>query len=218
MSPATTARRTASSSTEEGGSAPRSPRQAARREATRAEILDAAWTIVQREGLAALSLRDLGAQVGMRAQSIYSYFGSKNDIYDLMFRQGYEQMLDEVVVEVADTELPGFLVTARKGALDYFDFCVADTVRYQLLFQRTIPGFEPSPASYAVAVDAYDRTVGQLRCFPGTTDADLDLWTALLSGLVSQQVANEPGGTRWRDLVPGTIELLLANIAERRST
>ena len=38
----------------------------------------------------------------------------------------------------------------------FVEFCTSDPVRYQLLFQRTIPDFEPSPESYA-----RDRAVEQ---------------------------------------------------------
>ena len=34
-------------------------------------------------------MRDLGAAVGMSAQSIYFYFGSKDEIHDVMFADGY---------------------------------------------------------------------------------------------------------------------------------
>lgn len=193
---------------------PRS-RVQARRAAARAEIVAAAWQLARRDGLGALSLRELGAEVGMRAQSLYSYFDGKHAIYDAMFRQGYEQMIDEVAAEpdVPMGELsPGEVrefVLGRASA--YFDFCVADPVRHQLLFQRVIPGFEPSQASYAVAVEAYERTVGQLRGLVGAGDADLDLWTAVMSGLVSQQLANDPGGTRWRVLLPRAVDLLVSD-------
>jgi AcrR family transcriptional regulator len=43
---------------------------------------------VRAEGLAALTLRDVAAKVGMRPPSLYSYFPSKNAIYDAMFLQG----------------------------------------------------------------------------------------------------------------------------------
>ncbi|HLY82361.1 MAG TPA: helix-turn-helix domain-containing protein, partial [Acidimicrobiales bacterium] len=63
-------------------------RRAERHEATRAEILDAAWDLARTEGLAGLSLRDLARKVGMQAPSLYSYFDSKHAIYDAMFAQG----------------------------------------------------------------------------------------------------------------------------------
>src|SRR5579871_2270532 len=67
-------------------------RRAERHEATRTEILEAAWALARAEGLAGLSLRDLAAAVGMRPPSLYSYFDSKNAIYDAMYKRGYEEM------------------------------------------------------------------------------------------------------------------------------
>ena len=63
-------------------------RKAERREATRAEILEAAGELIREHGVAGLSLRDLGQKVGMRAQSLYSYFESKEAIYYALFGQG----------------------------------------------------------------------------------------------------------------------------------
>ncbi len=166
---------------------------------------------MRHEGLAGLSLRDLAEQVGMRAPSLYSYFESKHSIYDAMFRQGYEQLLRSCPEPPRSTSVSEFGDYAHATALAFFDFCVADPARHQLLFQRSIPGFEPSPESYAVAVEAYEFSVGTLRRFPQVSDDDLDLWTATLTGMVSQQLANDPGGTRWRDLVPRAVDMLITN-------
>src|SRR5690242_17950620 len=68
-------------------------RRAERHSATRDEILQAAWKQVSERGLAGLSLRDLAAAVGMRAPSLYSYFASKNDIYDAMFADGNREFV-----------------------------------------------------------------------------------------------------------------------------
>jgi hypothetical protein len=42
----------------------------------------------------------------------------------------------------------------------------------------------------------------------------LDLWTAVLTGLTDQQISNDPGGTRWTQLVDRAVDMLLA---ERRT-
>jgi AcrR family transcriptional regulator len=73
---------------------PSRDRRAERREATKAEILDAAWAIAREEGLAALSLRDVARRVGMQAPSLYGYFDSKMAIYDAMYAQGSQQFVD----------------------------------------------------------------------------------------------------------------------------
>ena len=79
----------------------------------------------------------------------------------------------------------------------FMDFCTGDQARYQLLFTRAIPGFEPSADSYAIAVKAI-TTVRSLLADAGLRrEADFDLWTSLTAGLASQQLANDPGGDRY---------------------
>ena len=68
------------------------------------------------------------------------------------------------------------LDAARRSAHRFFEFCVSDPVRYQLLFQRTIPDFVPSERSYAVAQDVYERTFDRLKAIgldqPGDRPVD----------------------------------------------
>src|SRR6478735_5367348 len=82
---------------------PAEGRVALRRKRTEAEIVAAAWDLVHTHGIASLSMRDLGERVGMKAQSIYSYFASKNDIYDAMFREGQIAFAAVMTITPADT-------------------------------------------------------------------------------------------------------------------
>ena len=175
----------------------------------------AAWALCRAEGLAGLSLRDLAAAVGMRAPSLYSYFDSKLAIYDAMFAEGCQQFLDEVV------ELPrtGDTMTDLKTSLrHYVEFCASDHVRHQLLFQRTIPGFEPSPESYAISVQGLEVLVGWFHELGFDDPADVDLATAVGSGLASQQISNDPGGDRWIRLVDDAVEMLVGHLEGRAGT
>jgi AcrR family transcriptional regulator len=186
-------------------------RRSARRRATRDEIVAAAWELAREQGLTGLALRDLARRVGMKAPSLYSYFGSKAEIYDAMFHDGSLAFLaafDEVGSLDGDPR-----ARARAGARRFFAFCVEDPVRYQLLFQRTIPGFEPSEESYGVAVEAYRRATEELSGVGVTDKSGMDLWTAVLSGLVDQQLANDPGGDRWERLVDRAVDMVLREIA-----
>ncbi len=71
------------------------------------------------------------------------------------------------------------------------------------MFARVIPGFEPSPASYALAQRLVDRCVGLLSALGAGSPAQIDVYTALVAGLGAQQAANDPGGDRWtRHLEP----------------
>ena len=188
-------------------------RRTQRHQATKAEILDAPWEIVRAEGLAALSLRDVAARVGMRAPSLYQYFESKHAIYDAMFGQGWQAYLDALSDAVVPKDKRTRLVALMRK---FFDFAVADPARYQLMNQRTIPGFEPSPEAYAPAVAVYDAFRDAAAEIGITDQRMLDLWTALSTGLVNQQIANDPGGDRWRRLVEDAVDMYLHHVDRQR--
>lgn len=179
-----------------------------RRAETRAEILDAAWELARRHGLPAFSMRDLGAEVGMRAQSLYAYFPSKAALYDAMFRQGYEQ-LGTVVADWPDTlaDDPDPRATFTRLNREFAEFCNADAVRYQLLFQRVVPDWEPSAEAYAIAVEHLDRLRRALRSLGVDSRRATDLWTAIATGLTAQQLSNDPGGRRWLRLVDDAVDM-----------
>jgi AcrR family transcriptional regulator len=185
-------------------------RRAERREATKAEILEAAWKLAREEGLAALSLRDLARQVGMQAPSLYSYFDSKHAIYDAMFAQGAREFLERR----AALGSTGDQLRDLKVSTHFFiDFCTEDPARYQLLFQRTIPGFEPSPESYAISIEALAAVRVQLQQMGLTDPAALDLLTAISTGLTDQQISNDPGGDRWIRLVDEAMEMFFEHVS-----
>ncbi len=180
-------------------------RRAERHEATKSEILEAAWAQVRAEGLAALSLRDVAKAVGMRAPSLYSYFDSKHAIYDAMYAQGSQQFVDAQRATLTTPEEP--LEALQAVARFFVEFCAADFARDQLLFQRTIPGFEPSPETFAIS-QANLAELGDLLGRCGVNDPEsLDLFTALITGLTDQQLSNDPGGDRWIRLIDSAIEM-----------
>jgi AcrR family transcriptional regulator len=181
-------------------------RVAIRRAATQREILDAAWEIAREHGLAAIAMRDLGARVGMRAQSLYEYYPAKHAIYDAMFADGHRLLLERI--EVLPPE-PDPVAALRRINRVWMHFCTEEPVRYQLLYQRTVPGFEPSAESYALAVRTLEHTRRCLRDCGVRTARALDAWTALTIGVVAQQNANEPKGRRWLRLADDLIDMYL---------
>jgi AcrR family transcriptional regulator len=192
--------------------APPVDRREARRRQTRDEIVAAAWDLVRENGLAGLAMRELGQRVGMKAQSIYSYFDSKNDIYDAMFHEGYLAFGEELS-EVSEAAASDVRQVAHRYALSFFRFCTSDPVRYQLLFQRTVPDFVPSEESWAVALGVYESFTEQFASIGAASQELLDLWTAMLTGLTDQQISNDPGGDRWERLLDRAVDMLLREIA-----
>ncbi|NYJ05733.1 TetR/AcrR family transcriptional regulator [Petropleomorpha daqingensis] len=183
-------------------------RRADRHAATKSEIVAAAWRLARERGLGAWSLRDVAREVGMQAPSLYGYFASKNAVFDAMFAEGCAELASRVEEAAASPASP--VEKLRASAPLFFDFCVEDPARFQLLFLRVVPGFEPSPESYALAQIALDRLAEVLAAAGMGSPELVDLWTALTTGLASQQVSNDPGGDRWRRLLEPAVEMFLA--------
>lgn len=189
----------------------RRDRRRDRHEATKQEILDTAWSMVRAQGLAALTLRALARAVDMEPQSLYTYFASKNALYDRMFADGNR----ELERRFADADIPGGARGAlRAVARTFVEFAAQDQARYQLLFLRTIPQFQPSEESYAIAAEILARVRAILTRAGLRDDADFDLWTAVVAGLASQQLANDPGGDRYLRLIDGAVDMFADHILD----
>lgn len=183
---------------------PNRDRRAERREATRREIIDAAWLIARRDGISAITLREVGELVGMRAPSLYSHFESKNAIYDAMFAESWRGVLEVFdAVTFPDDPRAALLLEAEV----FFDYATEDLARHHIMNQRVLHDFQPSEEAFAAAVEAYDRMREAMRDWGVKRAADLDLWTALLAGAINQQHANDPGGKRWRRQLPRLVEM-----------
>ena len=194
---------------------PTHDRRSERRESTRAEILEAAWELARTQGLAGLSLRDVARKIGMRPPSLYWYFDSKHAIYDAMFAEANRQLL----ARLAELDWPADpRALLRLTARVFVEFSAEDVERYQLMFQRTIPDFEPSPGSYALAMRVFEEMQGRFAAAGLTDPAQFDLWTALAAGLAAQQTSNDPGGDRWLRLVDEAADMYADHVLQKPTT
>jgi AcrR family transcriptional regulator len=190
-------------------------RRGRRREAKQARILAEAWALAHRDGLAAISLRDLADRVDLRQPSLYAYFDSKLGLYDLMFADGNHQLLEWVMSHPLSDDPRIALV---EFVQELVRFSSDDVVRHQLLFQRTIPRFEPSPTSFALALEFYELARQRLALAGVSDPGDVDVFSALVNGLAHQQVANDPGGDRWVLLAERAVDMFLADVDRRRQS
>jgi hypothetical protein len=91
----------------------------------------------------------------------------------------------------------------RAGAAAVVRWAVENPALAQLLHWRPVPGFEPSPAVFAAAGRDWQLLraefaaavrLGQLAPSADSDDA-ARMHTVLVSGLITQQLANQPGAT-----------------------
>ncbi len=131
----------------------------------------------------------------MQAPSLYTHFDSKMAIYDAMFGEAwsdYESTLDDLEASLS----PDPRTALKQVARQFYDYAIADHPRYQLMNERVVPGFAPTPESYAPSVRVFERGHRIVTALGDISDADFLIWMSVLGGLVNQHFANDAGGTR----------------------
>lgn len=171
-------------------------RAAARRRLVERQILDAAWSLMAREGVAAVSVREVARSVGLRQQSLTHYYPTKQALLDALFADGFAD-LRRTLERLPPTDDAVDRVVAVAVAV--VDYCVANPARYHLMLQRTLPSFAPSDESFLVALGCLTVLVDSLTAAGITDPADVALIRGLISGLAAEQIANDPQGRVFAD-------------------
>lgn len=170
-----------------------------RRAAVAGLVIDHAKAILDEDGAGAVTVSEIARRMGMRAPSVYKYFDSLNAIYDALFARGQHLLLAYVHDAVRECE-PG-VETLLEGNRAFVRWATSEQGLAALLFWRPVPGFEPSPPTYEAAQELWQEGRAHLRAAvargelspAADTDQAQRLLTVLVSGIVSQQLANQPG-------------------------
>jgi len=177
-----------------------------------ARIIECAWKLAREQGIAGVSLHALAREVGVRQPSLYEYFGSKNALYDAMFADGNRKLIQRLDA----VRLPREPRAALKRFLSAFTaFGLEDPARYELLFQRHVPGFTPSAGSYALAEQVLGRVVSLVQAAGVTKQGDIDCVVAVTAGLIEAQTSNDPGGSRWVRHLNRLVDLVVDDATNR---
>jgi len=183
-----------------------------RRARAQREILDAAWSEMTRAGVAALSVREVARVVGIRQQSLTHYFPTKQALLDALVADGFHDLrrrFDDL--RAAADPVDGVVDVA----VAFVEHLAARPAAYHLMFQGTVPGFEPSEASHAIALSVLRVLVERLAAAGITESADLALVRSMMSGIVAEQIANDLRGRLFLDQTQRGIRAVLSILTPR---
>lgn len=200
---------------------------------TREEIVTAALAAMAETGAGGLSLGEVARRVGMRTPSLYEYFGSKLALVDEIFRRGWDELgaqtapILERALAMPDDQLGAQLGDLLgQAATTLVTWAQTHQASAQVMFWRPIPGFVPSAESIQAASVLVDQAASlfadlvRRALLAGDVDEMTGGWTTTVSGVVSQQLANEPAATpgtgRFVDLIPSLTETFLARFGTSR--
>jgi AcrR family transcriptional regulator len=174
-------------------------RRLLRRQQTIEEALDAAVAIMGEDGVGGLSMSEIARRLGMRQPSLYKYFPSLHAVYDALFARGVAG--SGAAVRAAAAAGPRGVPAIRAAGRALVRWAVENPALAQLLYWRPVPGFAPTAATFAPSVALLDQLRAAFAAavqagvlHPDAASAEAPrLFTVVLSGLISQQLANEPG-------------------------
>jgi AcrR family transcriptional regulator len=190
---------------------------AAGRQAVRRLLLDAASRLLEAEGPDALTVRRIAAAAGCSTTVLYTLFGGKAGVAEGLWREGFERLRQALEQAEGDDPLGRLAALGRA----YRANALANRPYYAVMFQRPIPGFQPSEQAYAeslrplkILVDAVADCIGAgiFRDADPTHVAGV-LWAAA-HGAVSLELAGYEGAvdaeSRFQDLLSAAAAWFLA--------
>lgn len=193
-----------------------SPRQRRNRERMIQDILSHARDIMRKDGVGALTMHELARRLDIQPPSLYNYFSGLMDIYDSLFKLGF-QLWDEYVNDYIEESSP-WQDQIRMAMEAYMTFAKKNPDLYQLCFERPIPGFVPSEESLQISFGSLEAYYGHIAGLREDMQTDLsteqlgDLIIALTHGLTALHIANEPefpfGQGRFGSLIPAALSVL----------
>jgi AcrR family transcriptional regulator len=157
--------------------------------------------IMAEDGVGGLTVTAVAQRMNVRGPSLYKYFPSLHAIYDSLFARGAATSAQAIATAVEG--LPRGTARIRAAAHATVRWCMENQALAQLLYWRPVPGFVPSPEAFAVSLDDMKHARAEfgeaVRRGQLSTGVDIEeairVFTVLLSGIITQQMANEPGAT-----------------------
>ncbi|MDR3662510.1 MAG: TetR/AcrR family transcriptional regulator [Mycobacterium sp.] len=102
----------------------------------RRQLVEAGIAILERDGLPALSVRKLAAEVGTSTMVVYTHFGSKAGVIDAVIGETFARF-GRALTAVPHTDDP--VADFFSMGVAYHRFAMADPQRYQMMFGTAAP-------------------------------------------------------------------------------
>jgi AcrR family transcriptional regulator len=185
---------------------------------TRDSIVDAARRILVTEGPDGLTVRKIATAAGHSTMAVYSRFGGKDGLVDELFGEGFA-LLTAALESAGTTDDP--LADLDRQGTAYRGFALDHPQHYSLMFDRPVPGFEPSGDTLAIAIAALEvlaRGLERAMDHGELTRSDpmvtaVSMW-GTCHGLVSLELTGAaPPGIDWDATYASTCRALLRGLA-----
>jgi AcrR family transcriptional regulator len=116
-------------------------------------LLQAAQSILQEQGIEALSLRTLAKATGVTQAAPYSHFRDKNDLLAAVAEKGFQSLA--LGMAEAATGAPTIQTRIEKLLTAYIEFACANKTLFRLMFGREVSDMKAYPTLAMTAGKSY---------------------------------------------------------------
>ena len=159
---------------------------------SRERVLAAALELVDREGLSTLSMRRLGAELGVESMALYRYAASKDALLDGLVEALYLELEERLAAEPESSrtaQAPAWRTRLHRVARTMYDVCLAHPQAVPLLATRMLA--VPLARRPAAVLADHERVLALLMeagFDAATASAVFRAFTAWLLGYVSVEL------------------------------
>jgi AcrR family transcriptional regulator len=160
-------------------------------------LLQTAVQMIQKEGVQALTLRGVGARLGVSRTALYRHFEDKQDLLCRVAAEGFRRFHEALSTAVARAEARGADPMPAMAAA-YARFARTYPSHYQTMFSGVLTGERSHPdlerhgkAAFDVLLDAIRRAQEDGRIRRGDPVEYAEITWALSHGLATLGMANQ---------------------------
>lgn len=121
-------------------------------------LLESARRLLASEGAAALTVRRIASEVELSTMNVYSRFGGKDGIIDVLYREGFVKLF---AMLAAVPRTPDLRTNIHSFTAAYRSFALENRHMYDLMFRSAAPEFTPSDESGEVGLSLLDGLVAR---------------------------------------------------------
>jgi AcrR family transcriptional regulator len=154
----------------------------------RRRILRASQVLIEREGLSALSMREVARRAGVSHQAPYNHFADREAILGALAEEGFLILRDQLVRVLATHE--DNTARLRAGARGYVEFAVKYPAHFRLMFRPELVDLDNCPgakeagdSTFQLFTDVVKESVAQGLPAEPSIDAVIALCWSVCHGL-----------------------------------
>jgi AcrR family transcriptional regulator len=125
----------------------------------RARLIAVAGELLVTRGADSLTVRRIATEAGCATTVVYTMFGNKDGLAEALYLEGFERFRRRLAAVPRHPDPLEYLTSLGPA---YREACLAEPGFYSVMFEKAIPGFEPSERARTLAraaVNILDRAI-----------------------------------------------------------